>query len=202
MNLRTLGNRIRCQKARQFHKFADSKPKAGSHGPAAGVNRALHSRPCPMAAILDGSTCQPGRVNMGRIMCAVFKIRHSVFRPGEVVPAIGECGIVSHPWAGFARAEILDWWQRKGGTLLDIPATEFAERSDHTRLLIWGEVPAGLILRALLEKKSGKPLIRIVTRASSKDEIRHYQHPRMPLLEKPLYEPVEIPLHEPQPELF
>ena len=53
-------------------------------------------------------------------------------------------------WAGFARAEILDWWQRKGGVLLDIHADRFAERSDKSRKLIWDSVPRDFVIRGLM----------------------------------------------------
>ena len=59
-------------------------------------------------------------------MCATFQFQKLVFKPGKNVVAVGTSGLVRHVWAGFARAEILEWWQRKGGVLLDIYADRFA----------------------------------------------------------------------------
>ncbi len=77
-----------------------------------------------------------------------------------------------HVWAGFARVEILDWWKHKGGILLDIYADRFAERSDQTRKLIWDDVPTGLAIRGLLDREFGELLIKVVTRASTPDELQ------------------------------
>jgi len=54
----------------------------------------------------------------------------------------------------------------------------------------------------MLDRQSGEPVIKIVTRASTPEEIQDFQHPRMPVLEAPLYPYVEI-LDKPDvPELF
>jgi hypothetical protein len=95
-------------------------------------------------------------------------------------------------WAGFARSEILGWWERRGGELLDIPAERFAERNDQTRRLVWDDVPGGLVLRGVMERVEGSPLVRIVTRTATEVEVMRFQHPRMPLLERPLYEPLDF----------
>ena len=116
--------------------------------------------------------------------------------------AVAESGIVRHIWAGFARPEISDWWQRKGGVLLDIYAERFAERSDKTGKLIWDEVPSGFVIRGLLNRQSGELLIKIMTRASTPEENQKFQHPRMPVLEAPLYPYVEMPDTPDTPELF
>lgn len=124
-------------------------------------------------------------------MCATFEIQGRVFRPGMEVVARAKEGVVRPVWAGFARSEILGWWQHRGGELLDIPAERFAERSDQTRRLVWDDVPEGLVLRGVMERGEGSPLLRIVTRAATGAEVMRFQHPRMPLLERPFYEPLE-----------
>jgi hypothetical protein len=125
-------------------------------------------------------------------MCATFEIQGRVFRPGREVVARAKEGVVRPVWAGFARSEILGWWQHRGGELLDIPAERFAERSEQTRRLLWDDVPEGLVLRGVMERGEGSPLVRIVTRGASELELMRFQHPRMPLLERPLYEPLEL----------
>ncbi len=135
-------------------------------------------------------------------MCAAFEFQGRGFQPGKIVAGVDEQGIVRHVWAGFARAEILDWWQRKGAVLLDIPANRFAERSEITGKLVWGDVPDGMILRGLLDSQTSKPLIKIVTRASTKQEIEFFHHPRMPLLEKPLFPGHSIAVDEEPGLLF
>lgn len=135
-------------------------------------------------------------------MCATFQFKKQVFKPGKEVVAVAESGIVRHILAGFARAEIMDWWQRKGGVLLDIYADRFAERSDNTGKLIWDAVPSRFVIRGLLDRQSGEPLIKIVTRASASEEIHRFQHPRMPVLEEPLFPRIEMPGTPDVPELF
>ena len=103
------------------------------------------------------------------------------------MPALGAGGPVHRIWAGFARSEILHWWIERGGELLDIPATDFAERSDGTGELVWDSVPAGLVIRALLDRQTEHELVKIVTREATPDEVEKFQHHRMPLLEKPLH---------------
>lgn len=135
-------------------------------------------------------------------MCAVFERKGRVFRPGRPVFGIGPGGVLTHPWAGFAREEILEWWQRKGGVLIDLPAERFAERSEVTGKLIWGEIESGLVLRGLLDTQGGKPSIKVVTRGATAEEQTHYQHPRMPVLQCPLFPPLELPIEPEEGLLF
>ena len=135
-------------------------------------------------------------------MCATFQFKKQVFKPGKNVVAVAASGIERHIWAGFARAEILEWWQRKGGVLLDIYADRFAERSDSTGKLIWDAVPKHFVIRGLLDNQTESPLIKIVTRESTAEEIQKFQHPRMPVLEAPLYPYVEMTDTPDAPELF
>lgn len=134
-------------------------------------------------------------------MCAAYEFKGKGFRPGREVPAIRERGVFRAAWAGFARNEILDWWQKKGGVLLDLPATRFAERSEITGKLIWDDVPEGFVIRGLLDQQTKHLLVKVVTRASTPTEMERFQHPRMPLLDRPLFGPCEI-LPEPQDDLF
>lgn len=137
-------------------------------------------------------------------MCAKFKKKGKLFKPGRKVLASGRRGPVKKIWVGFARSEILAWWQGRGGQLLDIPATHFAERSDLTGRLCWGDVPEGWVIRGLLDSRTEEPLIRVVTRAALPDEITLFGHPRMPLLEAPLFRPLPDHLfdEEEEPDLF
>jgi len=133
-------------------------------------------------------------------VCAVFKIQGTTFRPGREVPAVGPAGPIHRVWAGFARSEILNWWIQRGGILLDIPAEEFAERSDRTGELGWDAVPSGLVLRAILDRQTAHELIKIVTRESAPAELERFEHNRMPVLEKPLYASAPMTLPVPPPE--
>jgi hypothetical protein len=126
-------------------------------------------------------------------MCAVFERKGQGFRPGRRVHAVGPQGVVDSVWAGFARNEILEWWRRKGGVLIDIPADRFAERSNFTGKLIWANVPSGLVIRGLIDSQSGEPLIKVVTRSASEDEQARFQHPRMPLLAGALFPGIPVP---------
>ena len=120
-------------------------------------------------------------------MCATFKNGDRLFKPRSIVPARGAKGGVNAIWAGFAHSEILGWWKRQGAEELDIEATVFAERSDVSGELVWGTVPEGLVLRAVLDARGNTPLLKVVTRAASEEELAVYGHPRMPVLECPLY---------------
>ena len=136
-------------------------------------------------------------------MCAAFQFKIQGFKPGREVVGRSETGIVRHPWAGFARVEILAWWQRKGGQLLDIYADRFAERSDITGQLIWDDVPRDFVIRGLLDHQSGRPLVKIVTRQSTREERVRFQHPRMPVMETPLFGDMPaIDFGQPEDELF
>ena len=132
-------------------------------------------------------------------MCAVFKVQGKTFRPGSEVPAVGPDGPIHRIWAGFARSEILNWWIQRGGILLDIPAEEFAERSDRTSELVWDELPSGLVIRAILDRQTAHELIKIVTREAAPAELERFQHNRMPVLENPLHAGAPVTLPEPKP---
>lgn len=119
-------------------------------------------------------------------MCARFEFKGRLRMPGKKVLAADETGPVAHPWAGFARNEILDWWEKKGCRRVDLPATRFAERSERTGRLVWGVVPQGSVIRGLLDL-SGPALVRVVTRPSTDREKLEFEHPRMPVIEPPLH---------------
>lgn len=140
-------------------------------------------------------------------MCAALELNRRVIRPSKWVRVWrNQLACEQFVWAGFARKESLGWWKRQGGELVDVPAHRFAERSDRDGQLRWDEVPVGLVVRGLLDPNDGKPLLKVVTRASTTEEIARFEHPRMPLIEAPLFN-AEIPAEEaapqqPQGELF
>jgi hypothetical protein len=85
----------------------------------------------------------------------------------------------------------------------DFPADRFAERSEVTGKLVWDHVEEGLVIRGLVDTQTTQPLIKIVTRASGPDEMARFQHPRMPLLEKPLFASLPLgPEENEDPGLF
>ena len=131
-------------------------------------------------------------------MCATFEICGKTYKPGRVITGSGKGGVVRHVWAGFARNEILAWWQKKGAVIIDIPATRFAERSEVTRKLIWDDVEPGRVIRGIVDVQTTQPRIKVVTRASNAEELERFQHPRMPLLEVPLFDPVPPGAYEDQ----
>ena len=120
-------------------------------------------------------------------MCSAFQFRQQTFRPGTEVLARSPLGLERLVWAGFAKKESLAWWTGEGGVLLDLPADRFAERSDMTGRLIWSDIPVRCVLRGLMDRRGTSPLLKIVTRASTLQEIGVFQHPRMPFLEEMLY---------------
>lgn len=120
-------------------------------------------------------------------MCAKFTQKKKAYQPGTVISAFSEAGAVHLTWAGFARSEILHWWQNQGAKLIDIPADTFAERSDLDRQLTWQEIPSSLVIRGLIDSRRETPLIKIITRAATCNEFKLFQHPRMPLLLPPLF---------------
>ena len=135
-----------------------------------------------------------------RAMCAALELNSRMLRPGRLVRAWRRDQILAAlVWAGFARKESLGWWKKKGAELVDVPAHRFAERSDRDRQLRWDDVPSGLIVRGLIEANDGKPLLKIVTRASTEEELLRFEHPRMPLIEAPLFS-AEIPDAESTPD--
>jgi hypothetical protein len=93
----------------------------------------------------------------------------------------------------------LNWWIQRGGILLDIPAAEFAERSDRTGELVWDMVPEGLVIRAILDRQTAHELVKIVTREATPAELEKFEHNRMPVLEKPLHSAAEVVLPKPPP---
>ena len=141
-------------------------------------------------------------------MCAAFELNSRVIRPGKVVrvwTGMGTNG--KFVWAGFARNEIAGWWKKKGWEPVDVPAEKFAERSDRTRQLAWDAVPEGLVVRGVIEANVEVPLLKIVTRASSAEELQRFEHPRMPLIEPPLFSAEPLGFEDDgsstmQPELF
>lgn len=141
-------------------------------------------------------------------MCAALELNSRLLRPGRWVGVWRNAAQERLIWAGFARRESLGWWQKtKGGELVDVPAHRFAERSEVDRQLRWGDVPAEQVVRGIIDLSGATPLLKIVTRASSPEEFAHYAHPRMPLLEAPLFSAApcnELPVEPPSPqgELF
>ena len=140
-------------------------------------------------------------------MCAALELNSRIYRPGRWVRCWKADRILTElVWAGFARKESLGWWKKNGGELVDVPAHRFAERSDRDRQLRWDDVPAGLIVRGLIEPNDGKPLLKVVTRASTPEELLRFEHPRMPLIEPALFStdipPEESARQDPQGELF
>lgn len=139
-------------------------------------------------------------------MCAAFELNQTRIAPGQLVAVWGSNGAVRYRWAGFARSESLAWWRKQGGELVDVPADRFAERSDRDRKLRWDDVPAGQVVRGIVDPHDGAPLLKIVTRASTPEELARYEHDRMPLLEAPLHSAEKIPPLPPelplQAELF
>ena len=71
--------------------------------------------------------------------------------------------------------------------MVDVPAERFAERSDRDGQLRWDDVLRGYVVRGLIDPNDGKPLLKIVTRASTAEELARFEHPRMPLIEPPLF---------------
>lgn len=121
-------------------------------------------------------------------MCARFEQAGVIHKPGDEVRAITASGPLLLPWAGFARGEILGWWRRQGGELVDVPADRFAERADDDGSLVWDEVPRGFVIRALRDPRGKLPLLKVVTRQATAIELARFRHARMPLLEPPLFE--------------
>ena len=120
-------------------------------------------------------------------MPAAFEVNGQIIRPGRVVGFWGKDGEDQLVWAGFARSEILPWWKKKGGELVDIPAERFAERSDLDRQIRWQDLAPGQVIRGIIDPNDGKPVLKAVTRAATQEEQIKFQHPRMPLVELPLF---------------
>lgn len=119
-------------------------------------------------------------------MCAVLELNETQIRRGRPVGVWLEGGKpVWLVWAGFARSESLGRWLAMGGQLVDIPAKRFAARSSRTGRLKWEEIPLGFVVCGLIDSNGGKPLLKLVTRASTPEEFARFEHPRMPVIEAP-----------------
>lgn len=135
-------------------------------------------------------------------MCASFEMNEVRLRPGARVTGWRKPKRnVTAPWIGFARSEILDWWKRHG-ELVDVPAERFAERSNVSGELVWRDVPEGWVIRGVVDPENDE--LRIVTRPANAEEMLHFQHERMPVIEKPLFSAempatVGLPLFEVEP---
>ncbi len=129
-------------------------------------------------------------------MCAAFELNSRVIRPGKLVRVWRSQKPAVFVWAGFARRESLGWWREKGAELVDIPAERFAERSDDDRQLRWDAVPSGLVIRGLIDPHEGQPLLKVVTRASTAEEIARFHHDRMPSMESPLFSAESLGIEE------
>ena len=138
-------------------------------------------------------------------MCAAFELNSRVIRPGKNVGVWRNGQAEQLVWAGFARREVLGWWKKQGGELVDVPAHRFAERSTRDRQLRWDNLPSGFVVRGLVAAPNGTLLLKIVTRASTEEELRHFEHPRMPVIEAPMFSAEAIDVAPPvnvQGELF
>ena len=78
-------------------------------------------------------------------MCIAFQFKGKIYKPARPIRVISDGKPVDKVWAGCAREEILEWWKKRGAKLADLHAEKFAERSDKSGRLIWGEVPEGLV---------------------------------------------------------
>jgi hypothetical protein len=130
-------------------------------------------------------------------MPAAIEVNNHVIRPGRLVGVWRKCGEAHETWGGFARSEILNWWMRKGGELVDIPADRFAERSDLDRQIRWQQIPPGQVMKGIIDPNDGKPVLRMLTRAATQEEHIRFQHPRMPVVEAPLFSAKPV---SPRPE--
>ena len=126
-------------------------------------------------------------------MCARLELNDTVLQLGQALAVwLEERHSAWLIWAGFARNESLGRWLSMGAQLVDIPARRFAERSNRTRCLIWDDIPLGLVVRGIVDSNSGKPLLKVVTRAATAAEFARFEHPRMPLIETPRVSAEEI----------
>jgi hypothetical protein len=119
-------------------------------------------------------------------MCARLELNETQVQPGNSVGVwLEDARAVWLAWSGVARRESLHRWLSMGGQLVDIPADRFASRSTRTGKLIWEDVPLGFVARGLIDSNGGKPLLKIVTRAATAEELQKFEHPRMPVIEPP-----------------
>lgn len=134
-------------------------------------------------------------------MCSAIQIKGKVMRPGKPLGTHTGKGAGKAIWTGFARNEIRSWWERRGLTPVDVPAEQFAERSDKDGKLRWAAVPHGLVLRGLCEERNGIFSVRMVTRAALTAEREEFEHERMPVLEVPLFSAELIVIEEDAPQI-
>ena len=120
-------------------------------------------------------------------MCAALELNKTLLRPGGWVCVWAQLTGLRLVWAGFARRETLGWWKKKGGELVDVPAERFAERSSLSGELKWDDVPRGQVVRGIIDRSGKTPLLKVVTRASDSQELARFEHPRMPLIDAPLF---------------
>jgi hypothetical protein len=133
-------------------------------------------------------------------MCSVFKNKNLVLALGRVLNGSSIRGKVSGVWAGFARSEILNWWQRQGAEEVELTATSFAERSSKTGQLVWEDIPEDHVISAILDHRENPALLKVVTRAANPDEISKFEHLRLPLVQKRKF--AAIPPGEEETDLF
>jgi hypothetical protein len=56
-------------------------------------------------------------------------------------------------------------------------------RSYRDRRLIWDDMPDGHVIRGIIDPPAGQPLLKLVTSASTADELAHFELVRMPFIE-------------------
>ena len=121
-------------------------------------------------------------------MCASLRVNGAIIMPCQRVPVWKGPGRRARLiWAGFAQREALGWWEKNGGFLIDIPAECFALRSREDERLVWNDVPAGQIIRGVIDPREGEPLLKLVIRPAIEEELARFEHPRMPLFAPPLF---------------
>ena len=114
-------------------------------------------------------------------MCAAIEFSTRVIRLGRRIAFRHAAGEAELPWMGFAREEVLGWWRLRGAELVDLPADRFAQRSEFDRQIRWTDLPAGQVIRALLDLTPEEPVIRVLTRPSTPEEHNRLQVTRMPV---------------------
>jgi putative SOS response-associated peptidase YedK len=129
-------------------------------------------------------------------MCAAFEFQGKKYKPKQKIPSLVNKVPVWIPWVGFARSEIITWWQRKGQQCL-IPVDRYAERNHQTHTLHWMEASQQQWITGIFLEKENE--IKIVTRHATLNEETLIGHDRMPVLadwnqeDKSLFSPpVEI----------
>ena len=135
-------------------------------------------------------------------MCARFEINHTAVRRGMRVPVLRGRGAETVRWTGFARAERLDWWKRRGATLVEIPAERFAECSIVSEDLVWQDLQPDEAILGIIVEVGGNRTLRVVTRSATAEELLHFQSFRMPVVRHEEYTDVPLPEMMVQPEMF